>query len=63
MLAALVSARIPIGRCLELSTMPLAPWDLHLGYRSLNSNITGSEDRLGFIVHLRGPIIAGACRF
>ena len=38
-------------------------WDLHLGYRSLNFNITGSEGRFGFNVHLRGPIIAGTFRF
>jgi hypothetical protein len=38
-------------------------WDLHLGYRSLNFNITGSEGRFGFNVHMRGPIIAGAFRF
>src|SRR5215469_15797922 len=34
-------------------------WNLHLGYRSLNFDITGSEGRFGFNVHLRGPIIAG----
>src|SRR5215813_14650136 len=38
-------------------------WNLHLGYRSLNFNITGSEGRFGFDVHLRGPIIAGTFRF
>ena len=38
-------------------------WDLHLGYRSLNFNITGSEGRFGFNVHMRGPIIAGTFRF
>ena len=38
-------------------------WNLHLGYRSLNFNITGSEGRFGFNVHLRGPIIAGTFRF
>lgn len=38
-------------------------WDLHLGYRSLNFNITGSEGRFGFDVHMRGPIIAGTFRF
>ena len=40
-----------------------ASWNLHLGYRSLNFNITGSEGRFGFNVHLRGPIIAGTFRF
>jgi hypothetical protein len=29
-------------------------WNLHLGYRSLNFNITGSEGRFGFNVHMRG---------
>src|SRR5215471_5032513 len=38
-------------------------WNLRLGYRSLNFNITGSEGRFGFNVHLRGPIIAGTFRF
>jgi hypothetical protein len=38
-------------------------WNLHLGYRSLNFNITGSEGRFGFDVHLRGPMIAGTFRF
>jgi hypothetical protein len=38
-------------------------WNLHLGYRSLNSNITGSERNFGFTVHMRGPIIAGTFRF
>ena len=38
-------------------------WNLHLGYRSLNFNITGSEGRFGFDVHMRGPIIAGTFRF
>ena len=38
-------------------------WNLHLGYRSLNFNITGSEGRFGFGVHMRGPIIAGTFRF
>jgi hypothetical protein len=38
-------------------------WNLHLGYRSLNFNITGSEGRFGFNVHLRGPILAGTFRF
>jgi hypothetical protein len=38
-------------------------WNLHLGYRSLNFNITGSEGRFGFDVHLRGPIFAGTFRF
>jgi hypothetical protein len=38
-------------------------WDLHLGYRSLNFDITGSEGRFGFDVHLRGPMIAGTFRF
>jgi hypothetical protein len=38
-------------------------WDLHLGYRSLNFSITGSEGRFGFDVHMRGPIIAGTFRF
>ena len=38
-------------------------WDLHLGYRSLNFNITGSEGRFGFNVHMRGPIFAGTFRF
>ena len=38
-------------------------WNLHLGYRSLNFNITGSEGRFGFDVHMRGPIIAGTYRF
>ena len=38
-------------------------WNLHLGYRSLNFDITGSEGRFGFNVHLRGPIIAGTFRF
>jgi len=27
-------------------------WNLHLGYRSLNFNITGSEGRFGFNVHI-----------
>ena len=38
-------------------------WNLHLGYRSLNFNITGSQGRFGFDVHMRGPIIAGTFRF
>ena len=38
-------------------------WDLHLGYRSLNFSITGSEGRFGFDVHMRGPILAGTFRF
>jgi hypothetical protein len=38
-------------------------WNLHLGYRSLNFNITGSEGRFGFNVHTRGPLIAGTLRF
>jgi hypothetical protein len=38
-------------------------WNLHLGYRSLNFNITGSEGRFGFNVHMRGPVIAGSFRF
>jgi len=38
-------------------------WNLHLGYRSLNFNITGSEGNFGFNVHMRGPIIAGTFRF
>ena len=41
-----------------------APWvNIHLGYRSLNVNITGSEGRFGFDVHMRGPIFAGTFRF
>jgi hypothetical protein len=38
-------------------------WDLHLGYRSLNFSITGTEGRFGFDVHMRGPILAGTFRF
>ena len=38
-------------------------WNLHLGYRSLNFDITGSEGRFGFNVHMRGPIFAGTFRF
>ena len=38
-------------------------WNLHLGYRSLNFNITGSEGRFGFNVHMRGPVLAGTFRF
>ena len=38
-------------------------WNLHLGYRSLNFDITGSEGRFGFNVHMRGPILAGTFRF
>jgi hypothetical protein len=38
-------------------------WDLHLGYRSLNFSIAGSEGRFGFDVHMRGPILAGTFRF
>ena len=38
-------------------------WNLHLGYRSLNFNITGSQGRFGFDVHMRGPIFAGTFRF
>jgi hypothetical protein len=38
-------------------------WNLHLGYRSLNFNITGSQGRFGFNVHMRGPILAGTFRF
>jgi hypothetical protein len=38
-------------------------WNLHLGYRSLNFNITGSQGRFGFDVHMRGPILAGTFRF
>src|SRR5262244_3227790 len=38
-------------------------WNLHLAYRSLNFNITGSEGRFGFDVHLRGPFLAGTFRF
>jgi hypothetical protein len=38
-------------------------WNLHLGYRSLNFNISGSEGRFGFNVHMRGPIFAGTFRF
>src|SRR5262249_47536154 len=37
-------------------------WNLHLGYRSLNFNITGSEGRFGFDVHIGGPIIAGTSK-
>jgi hypothetical protein len=37
-------------------------WNLHLGYRSLNFDITGSEGRFGFDVHMRGPILAGTFR-
>jgi hypothetical protein len=37
--------------------------DLHLGYRSLNFNITGSEGNFGFDVHMRGPVFAGTFRF
>ena len=36
---------------------------LHVGYRSLNFNITGSEGKFGFDVHMRGPILAGTFRF
>jgi len=40
------------------------PWlNIQVGYRSLNFNITGSEGRFGFDVHMRGPIIAGTFRF
>jgi hypothetical protein len=38
-------------------------WNLHLGYRSLNFNISGSEGSVGFNVHMRGPITAGTFRF
>jgi hypothetical protein len=38
-------------------------WNLHLGYRTLNFDITGSEGRFGFNVHMRGPIFAGTFRF
>ena len=38
-------------------------WNLHLGYRSLNFDITGSEGRFGFNVHMRGPLFAGTFRF
>ena len=38
-------------------------WNLHLGYRSLNFDITGSEGRFGFNVHMRGPIFAGTFHF
>src|SRR5215471_19333927 len=38
-------------------------WNLHLGYRSLNFSITGSEGSFGFDVHLRGPFLAGTFRF
>jgi hypothetical protein len=38
-------------------------WNLHLGYRSLNFDITGSEGRFGFDVHMRGPLFAGTFRF
>ncbi|MBV9376470.1 MAG: hypothetical protein JO320_15655 [Alphaproteobacteria bacterium] len=38
-------------------------WNLHLGYRSLNFDITGSQGRFGFDVHMRGPILAGTFRF
>src|SRR5215469_12395423 len=38
-------------------------WNLHLGYRSLNFDITGSQGRFGFDVHMRGPIFAGTSRF
>jgi hypothetical protein len=38
-------------------------WNLHLGYRSLNFNITGNGGNFGFDVHMRGPIIAGTFRF
>jgi hypothetical protein len=38
-------------------------WNLHLGYRSLNFNITGSEGRFGFNVHMRGPLFAGTFKF
>jgi hypothetical protein len=38
-------------------------WNLQLGYRSLNFNISGSEGRFGFNVHMRGPILAGTFRF
>jgi hypothetical protein len=38
-------------------------WNLHLGYRSLNFNITGSQGRFGFDVHMRGPILAATFSF
>jgi len=38
-------------------------WNLHLGYRSLNFDITGSEGSFGFNVHMRGPILAATFRF
>ena len=38
-------------------------WNLHLGYRSLNFDITGSQGNFGFNVHMRGPLIAGTFRF
>ena len=37
-------------------------WSLHLGYRNLNFDITGSEGRFGFNVHMRGrssPALSG----
>jgi len=46
-----------------LRDLILAFFSLHLGYRSLNFNITGSEGRFGFNVHMRGPILAGTFRF
>ena len=64
MSAALGSARIAIGRCLGTIDYTLNPsWNLHLGYRDLNFNISGREGNFGFNVHMRGPLIAGTFRF
>jgi hypothetical protein len=38
-------------------------WNLHLGYRSLNFNISGSEGSVASTSHMIGPIIAGTFRF
>ena len=59
-----MSAAIPIWQVLGTVDYSVAQaWNLHLGYRSLNFSITGSEGRFGFNVHMRGPIIAGTFRF
>jgi hypothetical protein len=40
------------------------PWlNIRLGYRSLNYNYSADNSNLGFIVHMRGPILAGTFRF
>ena len=58
------SRNVLSGQVLGTVDYTLNPsWNLHLGYRSLNFSITGSEGRFGFDVHMRGPILAGTFHF